>query len=125
MTAWRHLVHPGDYLVILAGLAFCIVSAPLFWQGGHPERAIIRADGKVVSEIDLAARKTIEVTGPLGITVIAIDAGKARIVSDPGPRQYCVQQGWLKRTGDIAICAPNRISLQIAGRTAAYDSLAY
>lgn len=125
MMLWRHLVRPGDYLVMLLGLVFCIAAAPLFWKGGQPAIAVVRADGKVVSEIDLAARKTIEVTGPLGKTIVTVDAGKARVVSDPGPRQYCVQQGWLRRTGDIAICAPNKVSLQISGRHAAYDSLAY
>ena len=35
------------------------------------------------------------------------------------------RQGWLKRPGEIAICAPNHVSLQIAGRAAGYDSLAY
>ena len=51
--------------------------------------------------------------------------GRARVVADPGPRQYCVRQGWLVRPGEIAICAPNRVSIQIAGRTKAYDSLSY
>ena len=125
MTTWRSLLRPGDYLVAVAGLAFFAISIPLFWRGGLAELAVVRADGKVVSEIDLAARKTISVTGPMGVTVITVDAGRARVVSDPGPRQYCVLQGWLKRPGDIAICAPNRVSVQISGRRAAFDSLAY
>ena len=82
-------------------------------------------NGLSVAEIDLAARKTISVRGPLGETLIAVDAGRARVVSDPGPRQYCVRQGWLDRAGDVAICAPNRVSLQLAGRGAAFDSTAY
>ena len=61
---------------------------------------------------------------PVG-AVDAVEPGRARAVSDPSPRQYCVKQGWLMRPGEIAICAPNRVSLQIAGRTKAYDSLSY
>ena len=42
--------------------------------------------------------------GPLGISIITIEKRKARISSDPSPRQYCVRQGWLQRAGEIAIC---------------------
>ena len=61
---------------------------------------------------------------PLGTTLIAVEPAAPRR-SDPGPRQYCVRQGWLMRPGEIAICAPNRVSVQIAGRTKVYDSISY
>jgi hypothetical protein len=41
----------------------------------------------------------------------------------PRPRQYCVRQGWLARPGEIAICAPNQVSVEIRGRKPTYDSL--
>jgi hypothetical protein len=125
LIAWRTLLRPGDYLVIAAGFAACAALSPLLVSGGRPDKALIRVDGKLVTEIDLAARKTVAVDGPLGRTTIAVEAGRARIVSDPSPRQYCVRQGWLSRAGDVAICAPNQVSLHITGRQAAYDSLAY
>lgn len=127
-SGWRHLLRPGDWLVVATGLAACVGLAPLVWTGATAEKALIRSEGKVFAEVDLAATKTVRVPGPLGTTVIAVEAGKARVVADPGTRQYCVRQGWLKRTGDVAICAPNRVSLHILGRgghNAVYDSLAY
>ena len=105
---------------VLVGLSF-----PLFWQGGLADRAIIRQNGQVFADVDLRARRQLEVPGPLGQTLIAIEPGRARVLSDPGPRQYCVRQGWLMRPGEIAICAPNRVSLQITGRTKVYDSISY
>lgn len=97
----------------------------MLWQGGLADKAVIRQEGKIFAEIDLKARKQIVVPGPLGNTLIAIEPGRARVLSDPGPRQYCVRQGWLMRPGEIAICAPNRVSLQITGRTKVYDSISY
>jgi hypothetical protein len=47
------------------------------------------------------------------------------VVSDPGLHQYCVRQGWLARAGEIAICAPNQVSVQILGGKETYDSLSY
>lgn len=123
--SWLALLRPGDWLVMLAGALLVGISIPVFWQGGLAERAIIRQEGKVFAEVDLRAKRQLEVSGPLGTTVIDIEPGRARVLSDPGPRQYCVRQGWLMRPGEIAICAPNRVSVQIAGRTKVYDSISY
>ena len=122
---WLALLRPGDWLTLAAGAALVGASVPMFWQGGIADRAMVRQEGRVFAELDLRARKQLEVPGPLGITLIAVEPGRARVVSDPGPRQYCVRQGWLMRPGEIAICAPNRVSLQIAGRTKVYDSISY
>lgn len=122
---WLALFRPGDWLVLLAGITLVGFSFPMFWQGGLADKAIIRQEGQIFAEIDLKARKQLEVPGPLGKTLIAVEPGRARVVSDPGPRQYCVKQGWLMRPGEIAICAPNRVSLQITGRTKVYDSISY
>lgn len=122
---WLALLLPGDWLIIGLAAALVGLSIPMFWQGGMADRAIIRQEGQIFADIDLKARKQIEVPGPLGTTLIAVEPGRARVVSDPGPRQYCVRQGWLMRPGEIAICAPNRVSLQITGRTRVYDSISY
>lgn len=122
---WLALLRPGDWLVILLAGGLVGVSFPLLWQGGFAERAIIRQAGQIFADLDLRSPRQIEVAGPLGNTLIAIETGRARVVSDPSPRQYCVRQGWLMHPGDIAICAPNQVSLQITGRTRRYDSLSY
>ncbi len=122
---WLALIKPGDWLVIVLGVLLVGVSFPLFWQGGLADRAIVRQNGQVFAELDLRSKRQLEVPGPLGSTLIAIEPGRARVVADPGPRQYCVRQGWLMRPGEIAICAPNRVSLQITGRTKVYDSISY
>ncbi len=123
--SWLALLRPGDWLVMAGGAALVGAALPLLWQGGFAERAIIRQDGQIFAEADLHSRRDFAVSGPLGTTLIAVEPGRARVVADPGPRQYCVRQGWLTRPGEIAICAPNRVSVQIAGRTKTYDSLSY
>lgn len=122
---WLALLRPGDWLLLLGCGGLVGASVPVFWQGGFADKAIIRKDGQIFAEVDLHGRRELQVPGPLGTTLIAVEPGRARVVADPGPRQYCVRQGWLSRPGQIAICAPNRVSLQIAGRTKAYDSLNY
>ncbi len=125
MKPWLALLRPGDWLVILLAAGAVAYSFPRFWQGGLADKAVVRQDGRIFAEIDLHQARQINVPGPLGETRIQVEKGRARVLADPGPRQYCVKQGWLMRPGEIAICAPNRVSLQITGRTKVYDSLSY
>lgn len=125
MSAWWRLLRPGDWGVVLLGALVVGISFPLLWAGGKAERAVVRLDGKVVAEFPLTAPRRYAVAGPLGETLIEIAPGRARVLSDPGPRQYCVQQGWLTRPNAIAICAPNRVSLSLSGRDPSHDSLNY
>lgn len=121
----RGLIRPGDVLLLLAAAIAVGFSYPLLWTGGAPERAVVKSDGRLVAELPLTAPRKLEVSGPLGTTVIEVQPGRARVQSDPGPRQYCVRQGWLTRPNAVALCAPNHVSLALVGGKPAYDSLSY
>ncbi|MEQ1835065.1 MAG: NusG domain II-containing protein [Candidatus Nitrotoga sp.] len=115
----------GDWMVLLFGV-LCITWATItLWQGGAADKAIIRSSGKIFSEVPLSRNQIISVPGPLGISQIAIHNRQASIAADPSPRQYCVHQGWLKQAGEIAICLPNQVSVELSGRGKRYDSLNY
>ena len=121
----RKLLLPGDALVLLAGIAGWVTLSVMLWQSGPAAQAQVRLDGVLVAAYPLNEDRTVSVTGPLGATTIRIESGRARVVSDPGPRQYCVRQGWLTRPGEMALCAPNHISLSLTGGQPAYESMAY
>lgn len=125
LRTWLALVRPGDWLVAALALGLCLGAYPYFWQGGRAERAVVKRDGLVVADLPLDHPRQVTVTGALGPTVIAVEPGRARVQSDPGPRQLCVRQGWLARPGEVALCAPSHISLQIMGAQSPYDSLSY
>lgn len=95
------------------------------WTGELAEKAVIRSGGKIFREVSLARDQRIEVPGPLGVSIIAIEHRRVRIASDPGPRQYCVRQGWLQQAGEIALCLPNQVSVELVGSHKKYDSLNY
>jgi hypothetical protein len=125
LANWLQLVRPGDWLVMAGGLALAGYAVVLLWQGGAPDGAVVRARGAVVAHLPLDRPQMVDIPGPIGTTRIEIQPGRARVASDPGPRQYCVRQGWLSTAGAVAICAPNQISLSLTGRSADYDSLNY
>ncbi|MBI5899689.1 MAG: NusG domain II-containing protein [Rhodocyclales bacterium] len=125
---WHGLLRPGDWALLAVAAVLVAASFPLLWRGGVADRAIVKRDGQLVTELALNAPRRYEVQGAIGTTVIEVQPGRARVLSDPGPRQYCVQQGWLTRANAVAICAPNHVSLQLGGRggaNAAYDSINY
>ncbi|MDO9273760.1 MAG: NusG domain II-containing protein [Rugosibacter sp.] len=124
--SWHKYLKVGDWLVLFLSCALVVLFYTLLWRGGVADRAIVKRDGQTIIEISLNSASKTRVEGPLGTTVIEVQPGRARVFSDPGPRQYCVQQGWLTRAGAVAICAPNHITLELNGRgEARYDSLGY
>ncbi|HUV98779.1 MAG TPA: NusG domain II-containing protein [Gallionella sp.] len=122
--AMQHL-KPGDWLTLLLGGTFVVALTLKLWSGDLADKAIIRSGGKIFREVSLSRNQKIEVPGPLGVTIVSIRDRKARVASDPSPRQYCVRQGWLKQAGEIAICLPNQVSVELAGSRKKYDSLNY
>ena len=118
-------INPGDWLTILCGSIFVLLLTLKLWNGDLADKAIIRSGGKIFREVPLSSDQQIEVRGPLGISIITIQNRKARIASDPSPHQYCVRQGWLQQAGEIALCLPNQVSVELAGSKKQYDSLNY
>lgn len=119
------LLRPGDWLVLLAGGMSVAGLTTTLWFGAPGQRLVVRQGGQVFLETSLDRARTIEVPGPLGTTRVEVAEHRARIIADPSPRQLCVRQGWLSRTGEAALCLPNQVSIEIAGRVKPYDSLSY
>lgn len=127
MSAWKNFPKPlpGDWLVLTLGAASVIWLFATLW---HPEAAAklrIRAGARVFATLSLDQRRSLEVPGPLGVTRVVIDHGRARVASDPGRHQYCVKQGWLSQAGQVAMCLPNQVSIELLGSEKPYDSLNY
>ena len=120
----KHLLS-GDWFTLTLGAALVAwLGTVCWWSGGAADTVIVRSGGQVVQELALSRDGLTSVSGPLGITRIQIAQRQARILSDPGPRQYCVKQGWIAHAGEAAICLPNQVSIEIDGQSK-YDSLNY
>ena len=115
----------GDGLVIIISIVTLIILFNTLWLGEAASKVQIRAGSQIFSTLSLNQQRILEVPGPMGITVVSIDNGKVRVVSDPSPRQYCVKQGWLEQAGQVAMCLPNQVSVELLGSRKPYDSLNY
>lgn len=121
MTYFR----PGDWLTLALGATLTIWLGASLWSSAKPQKALIRSGGQLFAEARLDQAQRIRVPGPLGESIIEIQAGRARVAADPSPRQLCVKQGWLLHVGDAALCLPNQLSVELAGVTRRFDSLSY
>jgi hypothetical protein len=121
----RELLKPGDWITLLLGGALVSGLGVHFWSGPQGDTLIVRSQGKLMDQVSLRRAHSISVSGPLGVTLIEIQPGRARIARDPSPRQLCVKQGWLSRAGQVALCLPNQVSVEVSGPVRAFDSIAY
>jgi hypothetical protein len=122
---WLHGLKWGDGLIVLLGAVMVIGLFKMLWLGEAASKLQIRAGSEIFTTQSLNQQRTLEIPGPLGTTTVIIDHGRARVASDPGPRQYCVKQGWLTQAGEVAMCLPNQVSVELLGNSKPYDSLNY
>ena len=115
----------GDWMVIAASIVAVIFMFQQFWSTEFASKLKIRQGSRVLGTYDLNQRRELKITGAMGVSLISINQGKVRFKQSPCLNQYCVHQGWLSRVGQVAICLPNQISLQLMGSKTTYDSLNY
>jgi hypothetical protein len=115
----------GDWLVIITSFALVILMFQNFWSFEQASKLKIRQGNKIIGTYDLNQTRELHIKGPIGESIIVISQGKVRFKQSPCHNQYCVHQGWLGRAGQVAICLPNQISLQLIGAKSNYDSLNY
>jgi len=115
----------GDWFVIIASLMVTIYLFQTLWTSAPASQLQIRQANKIMGTYDLNQTRELQIHGPLGDSHISIHQGRVRFKQSPCTNQYCVHQGWLERAGQVAICLPNQISLQLIGEKKPYDSLNY
>jgi hypothetical protein len=115
----------GDWLVMVASLVAIIFMFLQFWSFEHASKLKIRQGNQIIGIYDLNQTRELHIHGAIGDSLISIEQGKVRFKQSPCPNQYCVHQGWLSLAGQVAICLPNQISLQLMGAKNTYDSLNY
>ena len=115
----------GDWLIVATSAIAIIFLFQQFWRLEQPSPLKVRLGDKVAGTYDLNQVRELKLNGPFGVSVISIHQGKVRFKQSPCSNQYCVHQGWLSHAGQVAICIPNQISIQLLGKQNSYDSLNY
>ena len=78
---------------------------------------------KEVELLRLYYRKQLEITGPLGTSIIEIRDRQVRFIDSPCRGKQCIMTGWLNKDGQLAACLPNGVTVQIIGRDQRFDAV--
>lgn len=114
----------GDVLVWLLAATLLVGLYAAYWQSdGHGAEAVVLVNGKRWARLDLFQDQDLKVPGPLGHSHIQVRDGQVRFVDSPCPNKLCVHTGWLSQGGEVAICLPNKVSLQILGSDPRFDAI--
>lgn len=80
-------------------------------QSSESKIAVIYQDSKLSQEVGLEEDRLI--TLPLEEMQIQVKAGMIRVARSDCPKQICVNMGWIKTPGQIIVCAPNKMLVEI------------
>jgi hypothetical protein len=107
-------------LVVVAVLV--ALSFLLLLRQSSGARLVVSSDDRIVFVAPLNKDQRVELEGPLGITVLQIESGAARVVSSPCARKVCIRMGEARHTGDLLACVPNKLVITIEGDSTEEDA---
>jgi len=91
--------------------------------------AVIKIDNKIIQTIDLNAVKSQKewkiYTKPGDYNLIEVLPGKIRIKDANCPNKICVKEGWVSQAGQILVCLPHKLIININGKNNTVDSVVH
>lgn len=111
----------GDKLLILIVVIFSIISLIFVNKSviSYGEKYVsIQVDGKEIKKVifdDSVVGKTIPIRTEYGYNLIEIGDEKVRVIEADCPDKLDVKQGYISKVGEIIVCLPNRLVIEIKG----------
>jgi hypothetical protein len=110
-----------DYVVILILTLFTIASfigTILYSNKKYNEIYVeIEVDGKLYKKVPLENHEEIiKIESAEGTNIIEITQGKVHVEDANCPDKVCVKDGFISKPGQILVCLPNRVLIQIKGQ---------
>ena len=101
--------------ILVAVLLILALSAFIIFELLREEGAFVRVsiDGEVVAEYSLSVDGEYSLNG--GTNLLVIENGEAYIKWANCPRQICVKDGKISRTGQRLTCLENRVTVEVFG----------
>ena len=122
----KKLIKRGDVVVIAALL---VLSAVLFVVGLLSGReaaayATVSVSGEQRARLPLDTDTTVEIEGYGGMScTVEIADGRARIVMAECPDKVCVNDGWIDSAGEVIVCLPARVTVQLSAQDSELDAV--
>ena len=91
-------------------------------------KVIAKLDGEIIFEepLPVDSTKTIPIETEHGLNILEINAYEVNIIEADCPDQLCVHQKIISKPGQILVCLPNHLTIEIVGdRAEAIDINSY
>jgi hypothetical protein len=87
----------------------------------------IEVKGKLYKKLPLdnSGNERIQIDTDLGSNTIEITNGKVRILDADCPDKICIQDGSISKPGDILVCLPHKVVVNIKGQNSETDALSF
>lgn len=107
-------------IILLVVILVIVAIATISWYAVRPvgQQAAIYINGKLKGEYPLSHNQTISYP-EVGITV-AIADGKIGITDSDCKDKICIHSGYIYRSGERIICAPNKLVIVVRGKQSEY-----
>lgn len=108
----------GDYILIVL---LILVSVGSFFfmripSSGTGKTAIVKVDGQIVKEIPFTQEnvgKHFVIESKYGRNVVEMEADRVHVIEADCPDKLDVKQGYIEREGQMIVCLPNRMTIEI------------
>lgn len=104
------------FIVIISILSLSYVKRSVF---NYNEKYIsIQVNGEEIKKIIFDANligQTIPVETQYGYNLIELGDGMVRVIEADCPDQLDVKQGYISKVGEVIVCLPNRLVIEIKG----------
>ncbi len=111
----------GILIALIVAVSLFLLYGQLFLTP-RAVTARIYENGIKIADIDRGKDARIPIIG--GKMHIEVRDGSLRIADSNCPGQCCVRGGWINKSGQSLVCAPNRVSIELTGgEDSEYDAL--
>jgi hypothetical protein len=104
-------------ILLIAVVVLLSVAAILWnWSGDaksdkHGGMVAVHHKGKLLERVGLEKDRIVVL--PDGEMKIEVKDSKVRVAWSNCPNQLCVNTGWIKTAGEIIVCVPNKVLIEI------------
>jgi len=85
------------------------------WSNKGELMAIVKKDNVIIKTINLSnikKRELIQISGQYAETIV-VEHNKICFLDSTCPDKICAKTGWLSKSGDLAVCLPNKTIIKI------------
>ena len=113
--------------VIILAISIGALLAMAHHRAGVGTRALVHAGTAAVQALDLSIDQVITNSIAGHTAQFEISRGRIRIRESACPRKLCMHTGWISRPGEMIVCVPNALLIEVAGASGrpAYDAVSH